>query len=292
MCRFVLGLLVCTGYALAQGEAAPAAKGYVRLGPLGGPVGVTTALAGPMPNVTGAPYSAETVTQRNQLLADGNRIVQSQSGTVARDSRGRTRREEMLPGVKRGDGEAARLVMIDDPVAHVHWTLDPETKTAMKLPIPDIQAGPAGVVAGSGASTNRAFFFTSTTAPGSSVAILQGSDPSKAGGGENDENGGTTDLGTQTIEGVQAKGTRVAHTFPAGSELGNEQPLTITTETWYSPDLKVLVLSKSNDPRMGETIYKLTNIQRAEPAASLFQVPEEYSIKDAPGLTLHLQQSK
>ena len=91
-----------------------------------------------------------------------------------------------------------------------------------------------------------------------------------------------SDLGTQTIEGVPAHGTRVTRTIPAG-QIGNVQPIVITTESWYSPDLKVLVMSKSNDPRMGETTYKLTNIQRSEPSPSLFQPPDDYTVKDQPG---------
>ncbi len=64
--------------------------------------------------------------------------------------------------------------------------------------------------------------------------------------------------------------------------MGNDLPIVITTETWYSPDLKVLVMSKSSDPRMGETTYKLTNLSRAEPDPALFQIPADYSIKDQP----------
>ncbi len=78
-----------------------------------------------------------------------------------------------------------------------------------------------------------------------------------------------------------AEGTRITRTIPAGS-VGNEQPIVITTETWYSPDLKVLVMTKTNDPRMGETTYRLTNIQRSEPPANLFQVPDDYTVKDQP----------
>jgi hypothetical protein len=81
---------------------------------------------------------------------------------------------------------------------------------------------------------------------------------------------------------VAAQGSRVTRTIPAGS-VGNEQALVITTETWYSPELKVLVMSKAEDPRMGVTTYRLTNIQRAEPPASLFEIPADYTIKDRPG---------
>ncbi len=75
--------------------------------------------------------------------------------------------------------------------------------------------------------------------------------------------------------------SRITRTIPAGA-IGNEVPIVITTETWYSPELKGLVMSKTDDPRMGETTYKLTDIQRSEPAASLFQVPDDYTVKDQP----------
>ena len=90
-----------------------------------------------------------------------------------------------------------------------------------------------------------------------------------------------TYLGTQTVEGVPAQGTRITRTIEAG-QMGNALPLVITTETWFSPDLKVLVTSKSSDPRIGDTTYKLTNIQRAEPDPSLFQVPADYTVRDQP----------
>jgi len=89
----------------------------------------------------------------------------------------------------------------------------------------------------------------------------------------------SVDLGTQTLEGVPAKGTKITRTIPAGAA-GNDLPIVITTETWFSPDLKILLMSKSNDPRMGESTYKLTNLVRSEPDPSLFQLPPDYKIKD------------
>jgi hypothetical protein len=85
------------------------------------------------------------------------------------------------------------------------------------------------------------------------------------------------DLGTQTIAGVTAQGTRVTKTIPAG-QIGNEKPITIVREVWYSNDLQTVVMSKRSDPWSGETIYSLTNIQRAEPDATLFAVPSDYSV--------------
>jgi hypothetical protein len=86
----------------------------------------------------------------------------------------------------------------------------------------------------------------------------------------------TSPLGQKEMEGVRVEGTLRQQVIPAG-EIGNRNPITITTESWYSPELQVTVYSRHNDPRRGETIYRLANIRRAEPAAELFKVPEEYS---------------
>ncbi len=253
-----------------------------------GPVGITAALAGPMSTIAGAPYSAQTMTERIQVLADGNRIDQTATGSVARDSQGRVRREESLPGLGSNTPDAPHLVLIDDPVAGVHWNLDPLTKTATKMPF---ALPKASIAAGSPApppiGPDKTFFYSSAVPDrGPGIQIMTRSSISAS-----DANSVKTDLGTQNFEGVAAQGTRVTRTLPAGS-VDNELPIVITTETWYSPELKVLVMSKTNDPRMGETTYKLTNIQRAEPAASLFQVPADYTIKDQPVNTFFFRESK
>lgn len=85
------------------------------------------------------------------------------------------------------------------------------------------------------------------------------------------------DLGTQNIEGVQAEGTRSTTTIPAGA-VGNERPIDIVYERWYSKDLRLIVVSKHNDPRIGEQTYRLTNIRREEPDPKLFAPPTEYRI--------------
>ena len=88
-------------------------------------------------------------------------------------------------------------------------------------------------------------------------------------------------LGSQTIEGVVAEGTRTTVTIPAG-QIGNERDINIVDERWFSPELQVTVRSKHSDPRMGETTYTLTNINRTEPARTLFEVPQDYSVSDLP----------
>jgi hypothetical protein len=85
------------------------------------------------------------------------------------------------------------------------------------------------------------------------------------------------DLGIQVIAGLSATGTRTTRTIPAG-EIGNQQPIQISRESWVSIDLKVPLLIKTSDPRFGTTTMQLTNIVRAEPDTTLFQVPAAYSV--------------
>lgn len=260
--------------------------GHTGPGPDFGPIAIQSAMAGPDTAVAGAPYSAEAITERVQTLADGNRIVQTTSSTVARDSQGRVRRDESLalalPGTK---GDAPKFETIDDPVAGLHWTLDPQAKTAIKMPAARRSSALfASVLPPPG--PERTWFYSSGT-PGSQITI-QTLTKHKA---EEDTEASRVDLGTQTIEGVPAQGTRVTRTLPAGT-VGNEQPLNIVTETWYSPELKVLVMSKAEDPRMGTTTYHLSHIQRSEPSSNLFEIPSDYAIKEPPGDMIFFKESK
>jgi len=91
-----------------------------------------------------------------------------------------------------------------------------------------------------------------------------------------EENARNESLGKQAIEGVEAEGTRKTVEIPAG-EIGNERPIEIVFERWYSPELQVVVMTKHSDPRFGETTYRLMNINRSEPAHELFEVPADYT---------------
>lgn len=213
--------------------------------------------------VTGAPFSGSFSVQTTQAMADGNQIQRNTTGTVARDSQGRMRRDLTLPAIgpwsTSGSGEAAppHAVFIDDPVAGTHYILQPDKKTAETLRRP-----PADFREGKDHAENR-----SERRDSSDVV--------------------TTDLGTQTINGIAAQGTRTTHTIPAG-KIGNLKPIVIVSERWYSTDLQTNVMTKRTDPRTGETtVTQLTNIQRAEPDASLFQVPADYTITQGKGRGEH-----
>ena len=88
-------------------------------------------------------------------------------------------------------------------------------------------------------------------------------------------------LGKQTVEGVEAEGTRTTVTIPAGA-IGNERAIQIVSERWYSPELQTVVMTRHSDPRFGETTYRLTNVSRGEPDHSLFEVPAGFEIMPPP----------
>jgi hypothetical protein len=89
----------------------------------------------------------------------------------------------------------------------------------------------------------------------------------------------TESLGNQMIEGMNCAGIRKTISIAAGA-IGNDLPLTTVVEEWYSPELQVLVLTKRSDPRTGETIYRLTKINRSEPDHSLFEIPANFIVKE------------
>jgi hypothetical protein len=89
-------------------------------------------------------------------------------------------------------------------------------------------------------------------------------------------------LAAQSMNGIMASGTRVTRTIPAGT-IGNTQAIESVRETWMADDLKVPLMTKVSDPRIGTTTTELTTINRSQPDPSLFQVPADYTMKKGPG---------
>jgi TonB family protein len=242
--------------------------------------------------VKGAPYSAQAVTETTQTLSDGNRIVNKSAAAVYRDSEGRTRREQTLRAIGpfATAGEAPQTIFINDPVAGVNYALDSRSMVARKMsPMTfefKFEKGPDGARPGVGSPKTPMpdriemhpdiFMPTPPPPPGT-----EGSNFVVQWHGGPEKRGKTESLGKQTIEGVEAEGTRNVTTIPAG-EIGNERAIEIVFERWYSPELQTVVMTRNTDPRFGETSYRLTNISRDEPARSLFEVPPGYTVKEAP----------
>jgi hypothetical protein len=192
--------------------------------------------------VTGAPYTAEAVTETMQVLADGNRIERRTTASIARDSKGRIRREQqalVLGGLVVEN--QAPLVTITDPSVQSHVTLDQERRVAVRIRTTALTPVPT-----------RGF---------------------------NSADAKTEDLGERTIEGLRAQGSRTTRIIPAHA-IGNQSPIITVSERWYSPDLQAVVVTERSDPRFGATVYRLAKIRRVEPPSQLFEVPAGYRIEE------------
>lgn len=263
--------------------------------------------------VTNAPYSAEIVTERQQNLADGNQIVTRHSSMSYRDSAGRTRNEQ------RSEKGEPRLITINDPVAHLAWVLHPQEMTATKMVRHDEigraareaararieqlrkegklprREGEEVIVkrverAGDGAEQrvmeDVRIRVERAGADGKSgmaqemsvqlAPVLSGA----FGDMKWSANATTKQLGSREIDGVKAEGKLRSYEIPAGA-VGNRNPIVVSDESWYSPELQVTLYSKHSDPRYGDSIVRLEGLRRGEPAAALFTVPSDYKVKDA-----------
>ena len=213
--------------------------------------------------VTGAPYSAVETTQSIQTLADGNRIVHSNTALSYRDSQGRIRHEVKLPAMGGGSSTPPTLVTISDPTTGASYSLNSNEKTAWKMVSPKL------------ADEQYAKFEMLAPPPAAATMIFTAptvdAQPSRS----------HEDLGTQEMEGVSTQGTRDTTVIPEGA-MGNEKPITIIQEQWFSPDLKIQLKTLRDDPRMGQTSLTVSDLKRGEPDPSLFQVPSDYKIQEGP----------
>jgi hypothetical protein len=244
------------------------------IGPVGGP-GVGA--------VKNAPFSGEMVCEYVQTLADGNRIVRRTNTIIYRDGEGRIRRETSLEirDANSGAYREYKTIQVSDPFGGQNFTLDPQNRTAHKFPVRPIREI-AGVTTLQtvtvGGIADRTVIAPSTVFGPGPVRPL----------GRFGVNADTKSesLGSQMIEGVEAEGTRITHTIPAGS-MGNERPIEATYERWYSKELQLDVLIKSVDPRSGESTQQMTKISRGEPDPALFEIPPDYTVQEfAPNLAV------
>ncbi len=199
--------------------------------------------------VTGIPLKAQIVLTHENTLSDGNHISRTTQTTLYRDSQGRVRREMTVDASTPATASVKHtIIMINDPVSGKRYMLDPANKTAREMPSPphgpdDHPDRPAG----------------------EALKKMLSKDVQR------------DQLGTKTIEGYPATGERVTRTIAAG-EIGNEKPIEVVTERWFSTDMQLPVLVVHTDPLMGTATTKVTSVTRGEPDASLFQVPSDYKI--------------
>jgi hypothetical protein len=199
------------------------------------------------PPVTGAPYSGAETIQMEQTLSDGNKIDKTEQSKIYRDSQGRVRTESTHTSP---EGTSETAVAIFDPVAGFMVRLNTEKLTAVKHTLPAAGSMPAG---------------TPHHHEGANAPQVQ-----------------KEDLGSKTINGLVATGTRVTMTIPAG-EFGNAQAIVTVRETWVSTALKVPVLETSSNPERGNSTRQLIVTSQTEPDAALFQIPSTYTVKTQAG---------
>ena len=309
---FIVALAAATGVAQDSTQPAqptpPTPPAAVRVfSELGLAGGMATAMKN-------SPFSAEEVNESVQTLADGNRIVRSSTGKMYRNSEGRLRRESHggAGGLFGSAYMFAPSISIVDPVIRQKYELDAQLKTAriydLKLgegitiaaaaPIADQKAAEELVArlktaAGADQKTSEELIaklkaegklVSSARVSGTMSPLVAGAMSGAVSGDyaagyaaavKSRHESKTEELGTRDFEGVSAEGTRRVTTIPAGA-IGNERPIEVVYDRWFSKDLGVVVYSKTTDPRSGEQTYKLTNIVRSEPDPSLFAVPAEY----------------
>ena len=183
------------------------------------------------------PYTAHQKTTTVQTLANGTTITRETNSRQARDSSGRSFRENAIdfPMV---DGETYKHSMFNvfDPVNRITINWSSQSKEAVVFHMAD----PTQI----------------------RHVQLPPSQPIPV-----------------PVNGLEAKGTRVTTTYPVG-RAGNDQPLTVTHETWMSTDLRIPVLQIDNNPRTGVRSVELTDIERGKPNSSLFRPPEGYTVRD------------
>ena len=238
--------------------------------------------------VKGSPFSAEAISESIQTLSDGNKIMRSNTTRMFRDSEGRFRRETSPseintavnnPKIAQALGFQG-TISIFDPVSSQRYALNPIDKTAQRLPVLSNLVEGAVIANGQALSHAVKTRIESDLSKQNHIVVL----PSVGGATtivSNGKAGKTEPLGMRSFDGVEAEGTRTVTTIPAGS-IGNERDIEIVYERWYSKDLQLIVYSKHTDPRFGEQIYRLENINRSEPDRSLFTLPADYKVVSEP----------
>jgi len=225
-------------------------------------------------------YTAELKITNVQTLANGTTITRESTMVQARDSQHRwmSSTTAIQPY---GDRTLRTMVNVQDPVAGTQSNWDSQSRKARVIKLPPLQEqrgcwqttsgtfrqtwnSPPLSVLGRPAAQSGATGLTPTSAP---ILPPQSQRPKPV----------IEDLGTLTIEGVEAHGRRWTTTTPAG-EIGNDQPLVSTQEDWFAVGPGLIVRSVQDDPQQGKRTTELVKLDPGEPAPALFQPPEGYEV--------------
>jgi hypothetical protein len=223
--------------------------------------------------VTGEPYTATVTTTSVEKLVNGTTITHTSTITEARDSDGRTYRLVTTPAAGSSSGFTRTTVM--DPVAHTMTEWSSQSTTATQFQLRTNPRGEGGAWTGNGGAGGGAGNAAVSGATGGPWA-------GGTGGGRFHAQVTKTTLPAQTLAGVNAEGVRTTMAIPAGTQ-GNDKPMVSVRELWTSPDLKIVLLETSDDPREGSRKTEVNSLTPGQPDPTLFQVPQGYTVKTQAG---------
>jgi hypothetical protein len=202
-------------------------------------------------------FIADIEYQTHRVLQNGQSLDRNEQGKYYLDSRGRLRYE------------LGNKITISDPQQNVTWLLETETKVARKYDHSKLRDSRPATAQGKRVEMS----FVQTP---DSTTINKSSDQQ---GLPNRPDLRKKLLGKRVIEGVECEGHEVTSVIPINSKLGNKEPITAKSETWYSKELRISVLTVSENPLYGRSVMKLKNIRTgSEPDESLFRVPDGYRV--------------
>lgn len=202
--------------------------------------------------VGGLSFSAVVEQKMTQTLKDGTTFQRRTTAFIARDFRGRIHNESREVLSITSTREPALLsVHIYDPNTRLNAFLNPRTHIARQstLPNPPLTAPPLDWA------------------------------QQKSAHDRVSPNVRLEDLGTNNLDGVEIHGYRRAITLSTKVS-GTDQPIVIIDEYWYSDELHLNMLAKHSDPRTGDLTVTVTQLNRNEADADLFEIPTNYKILD------------
>jgi hypothetical protein len=266
-------------------------------------------LRNPTKPVQHQPYTVELKTTTVHSLANGTTITRESTEIRAEDSQHRSLFSHTHAFPIGGRQRISTMVHIEDPVegTRITWDSLKEEATVLRLPPKDqqhgcwqsdsgnmrIDYGPARPVSGGQTGvTSSSPVVVSMGGTSETVPANQAADISSVGvGGGMGSIGALAagsprlahnppqaeDLGTAIIEGVEVRGRRFTQTIPAG-QIGNDQPLVSTTESWTAPNLGIALRSVRDDPQSGKSTTEVVRVDLSDPPLSTFQPPEGYRV--------------
>jgi hypothetical protein len=244
MTRITAAWITAFGMATAVWSAPPRAAWSFTEG-----LSTSTSVDGATARIQIQPHGPVPISAVRGAPWSGRVVSGTQQTMVWRDSRGRVRTERtVFP-----EPFTFVLAEIQDPSAKRYYVFDPARKVAHRMK----------AKAASSEWPARIRWNEFAAFPTLSLSWTEVSDEP---------------LGSKTMFGVMVKGIGQTYRRPVG-----DRTATMTTESWWSPQLDLVVSSTSTSTDGSATGTRVEGLSTAEPAPSLFRVPAGYRIIDETG---------